>query len=168
MIPFPYKWAAIGIGLLAIAGGSYFKGRQHANEKWEAKEAAALVLAAEEKARIATEHAQALSKYQEKDKLDEKAKSDLAAANLGLRNAIASHRRSPPIAVTSENVCEAGKLFGTCASLLGEISERGASRLAACLGEYGEMAGLAESERGKAELAGSLYESIRKRKSTQP
>lgn len=163
LIPTPYKWAAIGIGLLAIAGGSYFKGRQHSNEKWEAKEAAALVLAATEKARIATEHAQELSKYQEKEKADEKARTDLAAANAGLRHALARYRGSPAIVIPSDPKCPSNDLLGSCANLLREVTGRGAERVADCLEEVGELAGIAETERGKAELSNSLYESIRNR-----
>jgi hypothetical protein len=158
-----YKWAAITWALAILVFGAYLKGRHDANKLCDAKEAAAIVLAAEEKARIATEHAQELSKYQEKEKNDEKARTDLAAANAGLRNSIANYRRSAPIAVTSENVCEAGKLFGICAERYESVALRSSELVAECSARYSSMANLAESERGKAELVESLYESIRKR-----
>lgn len=153
-------YAAIVVGLCSA---SFVKGCQHGKSEGEAEKAAAILLAEKEKARIATEHAQELSKYQEKEKNDEKARTDLAAANAGLRNTIASYRRSTPIAVTSENVCEAGKLFGICAERYESVALRSSELVAECSGRLNLMAQSAESERGKAELAGSLYESIRNR-----
>jgi hypothetical protein len=153
-------YAAIVVGLCSA---SFVKGCQHGKSEGEAEKAAAITLAAEEKARIATEHAQELSKYQEKEKNYEKARTDLAAANAGLRNAITNYRRSTPIAVTGENVCEAGKLFGICAERYESVALRSSELVAECSARYSSMANLAESERGKAELVESLYESIRKR-----
>lgn len=153
-------------GLVACAAsavGSWYFTAEYKDAKHEAEKAAAITLAAEEKARIATEHAQALSKYQEKEKNDEKARTDLAAANRGLLDTVARYRRSSPIAITGENVCEAGKLFGICAERYESVALRTSELVAECSGRLNLMAGNAESERGKAELAGSLYNSIRNR-----
>jgi len=158
-----YKWAGITGALAILVFGAYLKGRHDANKLCEAKEAAAIVLAAEEKARIATEHAQELSKYQEKEKNDEKARTDLAAANAGLRNTIAGYRRSTPFTVPSNPVCPANELLAECGNVYRETALRGAERVADCGKQLIDMAGKAEEERGKVELSNSLYESIRKR-----
>jgi hypothetical protein len=139
------------------------KGCQHGKSEGEAEKAAAITLAAEEKARIATEHAQELSKYQEKEKNDEKARTDLAAANAGLRQSIASYRRSSTFTVPSNPKCPANELLELCGRAYQEVALRGGERTAECAKELGLMAGKAEEERGKVELSNSLYESIRKR-----
>lgn len=157
------KWLTLVGVAIALVGVGFVKGCQHGEAEAEKEKAKAIALAATEKARISLEHAQTLSKYQEKEKTDEKARADLAAANAGLRNAIAGYRRNPPIAITSENVCEAGKLLGVCAERYESVALRGAELVSECSGRLESMAGLAESERGKAELAGSLYNSIRNR-----
>jgi hypothetical protein len=153
-------YAAIVVGLCSA---SFVKGCQRGEAKGEAEKVAAIALAAEEKARIATEHAQELSKYQEKEKNDEKARTDLAAANAGLRNAIAGYRRSAPFTVPGNPVCPANELLELCGRAYQEVALRGGERTAECAKELGLMAGKAEEERGKVELSNSLYESIRKR-----
>ena len=157
------KYAIYAAIIAALCSASFIKGCQHGEAKGEAEKAAAIALAAEEKARIATEHAQALSKYQEKDKLDEKAKSDLAAANRGLLDTVARYRRSSPFTVASSAVCPANELLAECGNVYRETTLRGAERVADCGKQLIDMAGKAEEERGKAELAGSLYNSIRNR-----
>lgn len=151
--------------VVALCSASFIKGCQHGKSEGEAEKAAAIAAAAEEKARVVTAQAKELSRFQEKEKSDEKAKSDLAAANLGLRNAIARYRGSPAIVIPSDPKCPSNDLLGSCANLLREVTGRGGERVAACLAEVGELAGIAETERGKAELSNSLYESIRKRAS---
>jgi hypothetical protein len=153
-------YAAIVVGLCSA---SFVKGCQHGKSEGEAEKAAAIAVAAEEKARIATEHAQELSKYQEKEKDDEKARTDLADATRELRNATANYRRSAPFTVPSNPVCPANELLAECGNVYRETTLRGAERVADCGKQLIDMAGKAEEERGKVELSNSLYESIRKR-----
>ena len=168
MPDFLAKYAAqLGILLLACAVsavGSWYVTAEYKDAKHAEEKAAAIALAATEKARIATEHAQALSKYQEKEKNYEKARTDLAAANRGLLNTIAGYRRSAPFTVPSNPQCPANDLLELCGRAYQEVALRGGERTAECAKELGLMAGKAEEERGKVELSNSLYESIRKRK----
>ena len=163
MPDFITKYLIYAAIMVALCSASFVKGCQHGEAKGEAEKAAAIVLAEKQKAQWASDREKLISAHDEKEKANEKAKSDLAAANLGLRQSIASYRRSAPFTVASENVCEAGKLFGICAERYESVALRTSELVAECSGRLNLMAGNAESERGKAELAGSLYNSIRNR-----
>ena len=158
------KYAIYAAIIAALCSASFIKGCQHGEAKGEAEKAAAILLAEKQKAQWASDREKLISAHNEKEKNDEKARADLAAANLGLRNAIAGYRRSTPFTVPSDPECPANKLLESCGRTYEEVALRGAERIRDCSQELASMAGAAETERGKAELSNSLYESIRIRK----
>ena len=158
------KYAIYAAIIAALCSASFIKGCQHGEAKGEAEKAAAILLAEKQKAQWASDREKLISAHNEKEKNDEKARADLAAANLGLRNAIAGYRRSTPFTVPSDPECPANKLLESCGRTYEEVALRGAERIRDCSPELASMAGAAETERGKAELSNSLYESIRIRK----
>jgi len=163
MPDFLAKYLIYAAIIATLCSASFVKGCQHGEANGEAEKAAAILLAEKQKAQWASDREKLISAHSEKEKNDEKARTDLAAANLGLRQSIAGYRRSAPFTVASDPECPANKLLESCGRTYEEVAIRGAERIRDCSQELASMAGAAETERGKAELAGSLYNSIRNR-----